>query len=332
MPSAEAPVEHGEHAEHAGDRAATPPTAFGTTCDRKSDTDVTSPSTRWISSPGVCGRWNSWSRPSTWRVMRSRSSLVVPHAVIVAKRVTVTPIDLGGDGDGEEQQGEADERRRACAPSVARSTIVRTTSGPASASAERRARSAPRTAQRRASGRRRASRARPRDGEGCRHAAQSPARSGPDSSEGFGSATRCTDGGSPRPGRSLRSPSMEQRHRHPRGDRRASRTSSSRRSCWSRRSRSTGCAASTDVARHLMLDRRLALDPQVALRPEPFGALAYHYGNRRLIFLKHPDVVRVVRGARRPRHRGRRAAPRATSPSAGGRRSSTALESLERRT
>ena len=44
-----------------------------------------------------------------------------------------------------------------------------------------------------------------------------------------------------------------------------------------------------------MLERRLALDPQVALRPEPFGALAYHYGNRRLIFLKHPDVVRVVR-------------------------------------
>ena len=44
-----------------------------------------------------------------------------------------------------------------------------------------------------------------------------------------------------------------------------------------------------------MLERRLALDPQVALRPEPFGALAYHYGTRRLIFLKHPDVVRVVR-------------------------------------
>jgi putative mycofactocin binding protein MftB len=43
-----------------------------------------------------------------------------------------------------------------------------------------------------------------------------------------------------------------------------------------------------------MLDRRLALDPQVALRPEPFGALAYHYGNRKLIFLRHPDVVRVV--------------------------------------
>jgi putative mycofactocin binding protein MftB len=26
-----------------------------------------------------------------------------------------------------------------------------------------------------------------------------------------------------------------------------------------------------------------------------FGALAYHYGNRKLIFLRHPDVVRVVR-------------------------------------
>jgi putative mycofactocin binding protein MftB len=43
-----------------------------------------------------------------------------------------------------------------------------------------------------------------------------------------------------------------------------------------------------------MLDRALELHPQVALRPEPFGALAYHYGNRRLIFLKHPDVVAVA--------------------------------------
>ena len=44
-----------------------------------------------------------------------------------------------------------------------------------------------------------------------------------------------------------------------------------------------------------MLDRAFALHPQVALRPEPFGALAYHYGNRKLTFLKHPDIVRVVR-------------------------------------
>jgi mycofactocin biosynthesis protein MftB len=44
-----------------------------------------------------------------------------------------------------------------------------------------------------------------------------------------------------------------------------------------------------------LLDRPLELDPQVALRPEPFGALAYHYGNRRLVFLKHPDMVAVAR-------------------------------------
>ncbi len=42
----------------------------------------------------------------------------------------------------------------------------------------------------------------------------------------------------------------------------------------------------------LTLDAPLELHPQVALRPEPFGALAYHYGNRRLIFLKHPTSSR----------------------------------------
>ncbi len=36
------------------------------------------------------------------------------------------------------------------------------------------------------------------------------------------------------------------------------------------------------------------MHPQVALRPEPFGALAYHYGNRRLVFLKHRDMVAVA--------------------------------------
>jgi putative mycofactocin binding protein MftB len=46
------------------------------------------------------------------------------------------------------------------------------------------------------------------------------------------------------------------------------------------------------------LDAALELDPQVALRPEPFGALAYHYGNRRLVFLKSPDVLAVVRALR----------------------------------
>ena len=37
------------------------------------------------------------------------------------------------------------------------------------------------------------------------------------------------------------------------------------------------------------------LDPQVALRPEPFGALAYHYGNRRLTFLRSDDLVALVK-------------------------------------
>ncbi|MEJ7801005.1 MAG: mycofactocin biosynthesis chaperone MftB [Ilumatobacter sp.] len=44
-----------------------------------------------------------------------------------------------------------------------------------------------------------------------------------------------------------------------------------------------------------LAQRALELHPRVALRPEPFGALAYHYDTRRLVFLKHPDVVRVVR-------------------------------------
>jgi putative mycofactocin binding protein MftB len=32
----------------------------------------------------------------------------------------------------------------------------------------------------------------------------------------------------------------------------------------------------------------------VSLRPEPFGALAYHFGNRRLSFLKSRTLVAVV--------------------------------------
>ena len=43
-----------------------------------------------------------------------------------------------------------------------------------------------------------------------------------------------------------------------------------------------------------MLDQAWALSPSVALRPEPFGALAYHFGNRKLTFLKRPVLVRVV--------------------------------------
>jgi mycofactocin biosynthesis protein MftB len=56
------------------------------------------------------------------------------------------------------------------------------------------------------------------------------------------------------------------------------------------------CAACTEPVTLMsaVLAQRWELHPQVAVRPEPFGALAYHYGNRRLVFLRHPDMVRVV--------------------------------------
>ncbi|MFC7752821.1 mycofactocin biosynthesis chaperone MftB [Tsukamurella soli] len=51
-----------------------------------------------------------------------------------------------------------------------------------------------------------------------------------------------------------------------------------------------------DVAlREQMLDEHWTTSPSVALRPEPFGALLYHFGNRRLTFLKRPELVAVVR-------------------------------------
>ena len=50
----------------------------------------------------------------------------------------------------------------------------------------------------------------------------------------------------------------------------------------------------TDPRPPATLARALELHPQVALRPEPFGALAYHYGTRRLVFLRNLDIVAVV--------------------------------------
>jgi putative mycofactocin binding protein MftB len=43
------------------------------------------------------------------------------------------------------------------------------------------------------------------------------------------------------------------------------------------------------------LDRAWRVDPRVSMRPEPFGALLYHFGTRRLSFLKNQRVLAVVR-------------------------------------
>ena len=40
--------------------------------------------------------------------------------------------------------------------------------------------------------------------------------------------------------------------------------------------------------------RAWGLNPKVALRPEPFGALLYHFGTRKLSFLKNLVVVDLV--------------------------------------
>lgn len=45
-----------------------------------------------------------------------------------------------------------------------------------------------------------------------------------------------------------------------------------------------------------VLDRAWQVHPQVAVRPEAFGALLYHFGTRRLSFLKDPRLLAVVQG------------------------------------
>jgi putative mycofactocin binding protein MftB len=51
----------------------------------------------------------------------------------------------------------------------------------------------------------------------------------------------------------------------------------------------------TRYRRCVELSQAYRLHPSVALRPEPFGALVYHYGNRKLVFLKSPKIVAVVK-------------------------------------
>ncbi len=48
-------------------------------------------------------------------------------------------------------------------------------------------------------------------------------------------------------------------------------------------------------AQGFSLDAAWQLHPKVSLRPESFGALAYHFGTRRLSFLKSPRMLDVVR-------------------------------------
>ena len=40
--------------------------------------------------------------------------------------------------------------------------------------------------------------------------------------------------------------------------------------------------------------RSWRLHPQVAVRPEPFGALLYHFGTRKLSFLKNRTMLAVL--------------------------------------
>ncbi|MFD9503488.1 mycofactocin biosynthesis chaperone MftB [Streptomyces sp. NPDC060035] len=44
----------------------------------------------------------------------------------------------------------------------------------------------------------------------------------------------------------------------------------------------------------LNMDRAWDLHEQVSVRPEPFGALLYHFGTRKLSFLKDRTLLAVV--------------------------------------
>ncbi len=44
-----------------------------------------------------------------------------------------------------------------------------------------------------------------------------------------------------------------------------------------------------------ILDKAYDVSPRVAIRPESFGALLYHFGTRRLSFLKDPLLLATIR-------------------------------------
>lgn len=53
-------------------------------------------------------------------------------------------------------------------------------------------------------------------------------------------------------------------------------------------------ASPTDAEAVIDLDAQWQLHPQVSVRPEPFGALLYHFGTRKLSFLKDTTLLTVV--------------------------------------
>ena len=53
---------------------------------------------------------------------------------------------------------------------------------------------------------------------------------------------------------------------------------------------------STEDGRPFDLDAAWGLAAQVSIRPERFGALLYHFGTRRLSFLKSPVLLEVLTG------------------------------------
>ncbi len=65
-------------------------------------------------------------------------------------------------------------------------------------------------------------------------------------------------------------------------------------------------AGSSSSVGTIDLDAAWKLHPQVALRPEPFGALLYHFGTRKLSFLKNRTIVAIVEAL--PEHPNVRAA------------------------
>jgi putative mycofactocin binding protein MftB len=56
------------------------------------------------------------------------------------------------------------------------------------------------------------------------------------------------------------------------------------------------CAVSTEAGGRAVFDADAAwrLHPQVSIRPERFGALVYHFGTRRLSFLKNTTLLSIV--------------------------------------